>query len=415
MRVLISAYACEPEKGSEPAVGWNWVRQIARFHEVWVLTRANNRKALEKALASDPLPNVHWVYVDLPPWALFWKKGGRGLYLYYCTWQVGVYVAAKKLHRRVNFNLVHHVTFGASWFPTFLHFLPVPFVWGPVGAGLPCPRAFHREFSFRGKASEWARQVMLIVSRLDPVHRQIENRASLIVAISSATVDQLKPKNQQKTILFSQVGVDRDELALPFENSADSSNSFRLLSVGRLVYWKGFALGIEAFAIFNKQHPNSEYWIIGDGPEKARLTHIVSSLGLSSVVRFLGPLHRETYLKHLSQSSVLLFPSVHEPGAFVIVEAMAARRPVVCLDFGEPATIVTSDTGIKVPLSIPERVVIAISQAIALLASDPSLCERMGNAGHRRALETFAWDMKGIAMMEIYQRVMGGPAHSDRH
>ncbi|HLE82176.1 MAG TPA: glycosyltransferase family 1 protein, partial [Dehalococcoidia bacterium] len=43
-KVLISAYACEPGKGSEPNVGWNVAREMARQHDVWVLTRANNRR-----------------------------------------------------------------------------------------------------------------------------------------------------------------------------------------------------------------------------------------------------------------------------------------------------------------------------------------------------------------------------------
>jgi hypothetical protein len=94
MKVLLSAYACEPGKGSEPGVGWNWVRQIAPFAEVWVITRSNNREAIEKALAEEPLPNVHWVYFDLPRWARFWKKGQRGVHLYYYLWQVGIYFLA---------------------------------------------------------------------------------------------------------------------------------------------------------------------------------------------------------------------------------------------------------------------------------------------------------------------------------
>ena len=50
MRVLLSAYACEPNKGSEAGVGWHWALEIARLgHEVWALTRANNRAPIEAA------------------------------------------------------------------------------------------------------------------------------------------------------------------------------------------------------------------------------------------------------------------------------------------------------------------------------------------------------------------------------
>ena len=53
-RILLSAYACEPVKGSEPGVGWNWVRQLSQFAELWVLTRANNRASIEAAVSRTP-------------------------------------------------------------------------------------------------------------------------------------------------------------------------------------------------------------------------------------------------------------------------------------------------------------------------------------------------------------------------
>src|SRR5439155_25552362 len=121
LRVLLSAYACEPGAGSEPGVGWNWARQVSRSHEVWVLTRANNRLAIESALAEDPIDGAHFVYFDLPRWLRFWKKGQSGVRLYYYLWQVGSYCVARRLHRELNFHVVHHVTFVKYWMPSFLY------------------------------------------------------------------------------------------------------------------------------------------------------------------------------------------------------------------------------------------------------------------------------------------------------
>lgn len=127
MKILFSAYACEPGEGSEPGIGWNWVKQIASFaDEVWVITRANNRAGIEETLAKEPLPNVRWAYFDLPSWARFWK-GQRGVHLYYYLWQIGAYRIGKRLHKEVGFDLVHHVAFVTYWLPGFLALLPVPF------------------------------------------------------------------------------------------------------------------------------------------------------------------------------------------------------------------------------------------------------------------------------------------------
>ncbi len=111
MKLLLSAYACEPGLGSEPGVGWNSVLQAARFHDVWVLTREVNRKGIEQAPAPPQLARVHFVYLDLPSELRFWKKGRRGLYLYYYLWQILAYRRAVRLHREIGFDAVQHVTF----------------------------------------------------------------------------------------------------------------------------------------------------------------------------------------------------------------------------------------------------------------------------------------------------------------
>lgn len=68
LKVLLSAYACEPGKGSEAEVGWQCGLQVARFHEVTVLTRANNRGRMEAGLASAraDAPRPRYVYHDGP-------------------------------------------------------------------------------------------------------------------------------------------------------------------------------------------------------------------------------------------------------------------------------------------------------------------------------------------------------------
>src|SRR3954468_6504356 len=89
LKVLISAYACEPGKGSEPEVGWQWSLQMARFHDVTVLTRANNGPAIEGALAHlrghQPLPR--FVYHDRHKLLLGVKRRLGSVQLYYLLWQ----------------------------------------------------------------------------------------------------------------------------------------------------------------------------------------------------------------------------------------------------------------------------------------------------------------------------------------
>jgi NAD(P)-dependent dehydrogenase (short-subunit alcohol dehydrogenase family) len=80
---MLSAYACEPGKGSEPGIGWHWAVEIARLgHEVHIVTRSNNVDAIRAGLANIPELRLAVHGYDLPRWARWWKKGKRGIRLY---------------------------------------------------------------------------------------------------------------------------------------------------------------------------------------------------------------------------------------------------------------------------------------------------------------------------------------------
>ena len=121
-------------------------------------------------------------------------------------------------------------------------------------------------------------------------------------------------------------------------------------------------------------------------------------------MQFIGLLSRADYLARVRTSNVLLYPSLHQPGAFVIIEAMATCKPVVCLDLGEPALLVNEKTGIRVPANSPDQVVHDVAAALSLLAHDPALCARMGQAGRERVLEHFTWDTKANSMCDFYEQ-----------
>ncbi len=406
MRVLLSAYACEPNKGSEPAVGWKWVEQMSRFHELWVITRVNNRDSIEHFLAKSPLPNVHFIYYDLPRWARFWKKKQRGIHLYYFLWQMGVYFAARKLHRQVNFDLTHHVTFGQYWTPSFLPLLPIPFVWGPVGGGESAPPGFWWEFSGYGKLWETSRDIARALASFNPVLRIGARRSGIAIATTEQTAARLRKLGAKNVTVHPQFGMNKDDMENFAKLAAKESGPFRLVSVGRLIHWKGFHLALRAFAKYQETHPNSEYWITSPGPEAPKLKALARKLGVEGQVVFWGgfPTLGEVYEK-LEQCDVLVHPALHEAFGNVCLEAMAAGRPVICLDLGGPALQVTETTGIKVPATTPSRTVDNLAAAFSKLADNPALRTRLGEAARTRAAVDFSWDKKGAWMNRVYSQV----------
>ena len=415
MRILISAYACEPEKGSEPGVGWNWARQISRFHEVWVITRANNRAPIEKSLAKEPLPNVHWVYFDLPRWARFWKKRQRGVHLYYYLWQVGAYFVSRKLHRQVGFDLGHHVTFVNDWLPTFLCLLPFPFIWGPVGGSTHrAPLRFWKEFGWRGVLYEIIRTVAISSGRyLDPLVWLTRRKARAIITMSKGAVAGLPRSVQKKAFSLGNVGFSPIEVPDTLGDCSTRTGPLSafpnsvVFTTGRLVHWKGYSLLLKASAMCLRDGGKLVVWIGGSGPAERPLRSLVRSLGIGEHVKFLGHLRdRKSVFSHLLACDMFIMPTLHDGPPVVFLEAMAVGKPVICLDLGGASEVVTSETGIKVPAISPEQVVSDLAAAMTRLARDPGLRIRLGIAARQRVQEHFDWDGKGDWLSELYSQVL---------
>ena len=203
LKVLMSAYACEPGKGSEPGVGWTVAREMARHHDIWVITRANNRLLIEAELAQNPQPGLHFVYWDLPRWARFWKRGRRGMHLYYYLWQLRVLGIARALHAEVQFDLVHHVTFLRYWAPSFLCFLGVPFVWGPVGGGESAPRSFWTNAGLWSVLYEGLREAARWVGEQGPFVRATARRSAIALATTDGCAARLRALGSRRVETLS--------------------------------------------------------------------------------------------------------------------------------------------------------------------------------------------------------------------
>ena len=128
--LLVSAYGCEPTKGSEAGVGWNWVLQMAKHNKLYIITRANNQELIEQHLPTDERKeNIVFYYYDTPDFIKNLKHKAKGLYFYYFCWQIGIISVIKKILRENKVDYTMHLTFGSMWMPTFLPYFRIPFIW----------------------------------------------------------------------------------------------------------------------------------------------------------------------------------------------------------------------------------------------------------------------------------------------
>lgn len=404
MKILLSAFACEPGQGSEEGVGWNTVVEAAKHQEVWVLTRTFYRKAIEAELAARPIANLHFIYIEPLGWKENFKGRQGGVQLHYYLWQILAYFVARSLHRKIGFDIARHVTYVKFWSPSFISLLPIPFIWGPVGGGEAAPKAFWADFSFKAKLYETAREWAQKLGERDPFARITARRSILALATTEDTAKRVQAMGAKNVQVLSESYLSKAEMARLRECKMPAASPLRFISMGRLLHWKGYHLAVRAFAIANL--PNAEYWLLGDGPERDRLKSLAEEMGISSQIKFWGRLPRKESLGKLGESHVLIHPSLHDSGGWTCLEGMAAGRPIVCFDLGGPSTQVTAETGIKVSGYHPKQAVNDLAEAIARLADDPELRSRMGQAGQKRVAEVYDWDVNGRFFAQLCEDIV---------
>lgn len=403
LKLLISAYACRPQEGSEPSIGWNLVRELAQKGQVWVLTRANNEPAIAHELSQHPNPNLQVIYCDVPQWFQSLNKGQRLVHLHYYLWQILAYLKARQLHQSIQFDVAHHVTYVRYWSPSFISLLPIPFVWGPVGGGEATPQGFWADLGGRRLAYEIIRELTHRLSELDPFLWLTARRSAVAYATTTDTERCLRRLGAPSIKVLSQLGLSEAELTTLGQLPDPQSPHF--ISIGRLLHWKGFHLGLQAFA--RADLPDDVcYWIVGDGPERDRLVELAQTLGIANRVVFWGKLARTETLQKLGQCSVLIHPSLHDSGALVCAEAMATGRPVICLDQGGPALQVTAETGFKITAATPETAIAGLADAMTRISQDQPLWKQLSHASRQRVNDVFSWSNKGEAFYQLYTQLL---------
>ena len=376
LRVLTCAYACvleegAPVAGGEAVLGWNIVRQIGRFHQVWVLTSASNRPGIEAELQRQAVPNITFVYIELPRWLRPFLTFLGGIQFYAYLWQIQAYWVARKLHAQVKFDAFHHITYANDWMASYVGgLLPVPYLRGPGGGAHRTPKAFLAEYSFGARLWEQFRSFGQWVLRLDPIFRRGQHRARVILLCNREAAEAVPPRFKSKVQLFPVNGISAEDFrifsganrnggshAAPGQDPQGLTDAaFHVLSAGKLLGLKGYSLAIRAFALFAKHHADAKFTIVGDGPERSRLERFGSQSGiLNEQVHLEKWMPRQELLGLMRQCDTFLFPSLRDGGGAVVVEAMAAGKPVICMDLAGPACTSRRNAALRFLPVLPMR------------------------------------------------------------
>ena len=413
LRLCLSLYACEPHRGSEPGVGWAWALGMAKRHETWVLTRTNNRGAIENELDRLAIPESerpHFVWVDLPKWIRRLKKKGiLSVYFYYLLWQF----EARRVWNRsgIRVDIIHHITFNTFAIPGVWWNRREKVVLGPLGGMSICPWPFLRCFPIHARIREAIRGSFCRLWFLNPLYLFARGYADALIFTTNDIRKKLaRRKGRSKVFL---------ETAVPTmlecrDNYVPSkSRSRRFIWAGSFEGRKAGDIAIRAFAqAFHDTADPPVLEMIGDGILASRWKRQVATLHAESIIRFTGRTTQEELWKKISDSLAFVFTSVRDTSGNVAIESLALGTPAICFRHQGVAEIVDDTCGIPVEPRSYQEAIADFAAAMRRLADNPGLADTLGASGRKRMMEKFTWKQKFDAADALYCAILANrPGH----
>jgi glycosyltransferase involved in cell wall biosynthesis len=252
----------------------------------------------------------------------------------------------------------------------------------------------------------------------DDLLREICAAAEFVAAETDYSRDLLRQRCPDSAGKIHRVynGMDLTRFPAPNEEAAGPAGPSRsgiapypvhIISIGRLVAFKGFEYLIDACADLARRGLEFSCEIIGDGPLRGDLEARIGRLKLSDRVHLLGSLLQGAVLEKLRAADIFALASVPDKqGASdvfptVIIEAMAAARPVVSTRLaGIPESVVHGDTGLLVP---PEDTM-ALAEALSRLIEDAKLRLHYGRAGRARIEQHFRIERTVVPLINLFEK-----------
>jgi glycosyltransferase involved in cell wall biosynthesis len=424
-RVLISAIAVSPVRGSEPGIGWNIGSRVAKYHDVTLMcitgTHGDKHKdEIEAYFAKHgPIPGLTMLYVEPTKAYRFFDRKSSSLlkpfyYFGYASWQRAAYRAVLAEHQKQPFELTHHLNILGYREPGYLWKLPIPFFWGPVAGASNLPWPYMRLLSWRDRIAYGLRNIANeIQKRVSPRPRKAAKAAAHIWAIGEDNRRMFTDVfNVPAECLCEAGGKPQPQLA-SVKTYDPKVEPLRLVFAGYHVGRKAVAIILHAMAKVAGEVPIT-FTSLGSGPERAKWQALAHQLGIADKVNWIAELPQAQAHAEMSRAHVFAFPSLQEASSTVTLEALSLGLPVICHDACGMGFIVTGDCGIKVAMTSPAASIDGYANAFRRLHANPEELTRLSQGALRRSQE-LSWDYAAQQIAEGYDRVLARMAQQQRN
>lgn len=336
MKILISAYACEPNTGSEHEIGWSWIKlHLKKGNKVFVITRKSNKKKIYKELKKKKIKNVNFLFYDLPYLLLkILKFKKKKSYIYFFLWQVGIYFKFRNFINSSKIDLIHHVTLGSVRIPSFLCFTKKKFIYGPLAGGEAVPKLLLQSFSFKSRLFEFLRKLSNTQIKYSFLLNKCFFNSSKILLANKETYNLINHRFLKKSLIVPNLF--NKKLFFKIK----STQKRKIYYVGRLIDWKGIEIIKKIILNLERNNFKISFNIFGDGHLKNKLSRFILTNKISNNVKIYGQIEQDNLLKKIRENDLLIFPTLRDSGGYVILEALNNNINVITTNAAGPLSII---------------------------------------------------------------------------
>lgn len=407
MNILISAFECNPYKGSDCYVGWSYVYHLAQIHEIYVVTRAENKKDIETYVSENNdnlLKKIHFIYVAQSPFftkVLYKVNRYLGFLGSYYWWNKKAYHYIKKKYGYF-FDICHLVSIADFRFLGYFWRITDKFIVGPVGGAQETPACLS-DYVKSNKKSELIRTLINFTCSHSIGYKKALRKAHKIFISNEETkkyITQLTSKvTQDKMEILSELCIDPNYVGERVNLEHPNHTEIHIVVSGRLIYRKGVELLLD---VVSKIDTSTPYVIdiYGDGEQMQFLETKSAKLGLEDKVIFHGKIGFDEMQRIYREADIYVLPSLRETTGTAVVEAMANKLPVVALNQNGVKGLVRDDAGILVPIGqTKEETIYSFAEALSKLISDYQMRREMGDIAFERICSEYTWDKRAMYML----------------
>lgn len=410
LKILVNAYACSPNMGSEPGMAWNWCVNLAKYCELHIITEGEFRDKIEAVLPTLPQgKNMHFYYnpVSDEIRKMCWNQGDWRFYKYYREWQWKTYIMAEEIIKQHHIDIVHQLNMIGFREPGYLWKIEnKPFVWGPIGGLKQFPSSYLEGAGIKMKLFNRIKNIVNIYQiKHDKRVDQALKKADLLISSIPDSYNAIKKYKGLNSIIIPETGCFIDDNSIKRNKEEKVDDDFRLLWVGKFDFRKQLNIALATMSKL-KDKSNIKLIICGSGSDNqiSYYKQMAINLGIEDNVVWKGNIENSKVKEEMRKSDIFFFTSVSEDTSTVVLEAVSCGLPVLCFDTCGMGYVINESVGQKVPLTNPRQSADEFAEKINYLYNNREYLQKLSDGCKQRQKE-LSWDNKAKQMVELYNKV----------